>query len=191
VRDYVQTNALWTFQTDPNPPNNEISNGTVMLDPKIDVVEYVNNSFNTSAPGFRYEVYPTWIGLDARFVRNIFQGYMNEVGYAGFLIFLAASSSGDPRTTGDYVMGASPRPTGFNSTEEKTTKGPGGAAKGSPAGTITMSIGGYLELIYEQLLAKGEIAHAEMVKQILDDWIAKKISDTEALTELTAVSKLL
>jgi hypothetical protein len=129
-----------------------------------------------------------WYGFD----RDLFIGWLNQAapGINNFDLFVNGNSA-DPSDR--EVIVSCPRGSGMSSVSEKSRNYGGPiqsaepeASKGAPA--FTLSIGAYLELIYEQLLAKGDQLHANTVKSILDQWNAGKITDAEALDELNHIS---
>jgi hypothetical protein len=191
MRDYI---AVYLVQMEPDPANGIFG---VQPPPVFGTVRYsVFFADQNAADDWIANVFPFYSSIflppssPARWYfmldKEKFIGWLNVAGIYNALTF-------DEGVAPDNYTQIPPRGSGVNSITEKSPNyGGATASSGSHSGgTLTMSIGGYLELIYEQLLAKGAIAHAQMVKQILDDWTARKITDAEALTRLDAVSRLL
>jgi hypothetical protein len=189
VRDYVRVWTVWlSFQPTPPP------------DPAFNVTQFYETKDAADADIALYSGQPDfilhlsdwrWYKLDAKsFIR-----WLNLTGIGNYQLLIDGTQSID--LTDERILVNSPRQSGCNSAVEASPDY-GGTVKEAAArkvtggsGSFVLSLGGYLELIYEQLLAKGQIAHADMVKSIRDKWIAGEITDAEALTQLEAVSRLL
>jgi hypothetical protein len=137
VRDYTKCNVVFIFQNDVNPPFGEINAFAFALTKDIDVADYVANNFNTAAPGFRYEAYETWLGLDAVSAVGLLSGLLSglatsQAAYSYFKnVYLASTGNKDiDRKQGNFFMSESPRKKGYNSKQEnpKTAQKVGGAA---------------------------------------------------------------
>jgi hypothetical protein len=125
MRDYISARMIYAWNTDQvNPPFPEILQGTACISPRIDVADYVISNFNTTAVGFRFEAWPVWIGLNASYVRSLFNvTYGTDAMYPQFKFALQASqqfhTSATLKKNGINIMDRTPRGLGYNCFTEK------------------------------------------------------------------------
>jgi hypothetical protein len=124
MRDYFASTMIYVFGTNPDPPFDEIHQGSACIAQSVDVIEYVNANFNTGAAGFRFEAYKCWLAMNGDFFRAIFNAaYGPGSQYNAFKDGLKASQTLNTarqlKRASSWIIDRSPRSLGFNCFTEK------------------------------------------------------------------------
>jgi len=187
LRDYI---SLWMIQMEPDPGNGIYG---VAPPPVVGTQRYtVFFGSRAEADAWIVTVYPSYASIflapstPAQWYmildKEKFIGWMNLVGIYNVIQL-------DEGVAPNNYTQIPPRDSGINSkVEKKASYGGKTGSAGSGTPSFQLSVAAYLQEIILTLRSKGRLLLATVVQNILDDLVAGKINDQQALDRLEQIN---